>query len=222
MVDRTIRFGVRGSNGLHGSTWRVWTNPRDRADNVYALCRDGQMAKAMKFSFHATGQCHFHYLPKFYDESVRDEHKVDHGPYIDQWQMPADKVPGVVIMLRVLTPDTALTSSFVAPQTVRWIDGPSMGNTIRVSVVRTAPGIELVSRSNAPMIDSYTLPGGGKVWVGYDEIATPQMPSASGKLNYFRGQSAASVSDRLRVMNFGFCEDGAPMAMDAVLRRRRG
>jgi hypothetical protein len=178
------------------------------------------MAKALKFSFHATGQCHFHYLPKFYDESVRDEHKVDQGPYIDQWQMPSDKSPGVAIMLRVFTPDTALTSSFEAPETVKWIDGPSGGKTIRVSVVRTAPGIEFMSRSIAPMIDSYALPGGGKLWVGYDEIATPLLPNARGHLKYFKGQTAENVSDRLRVMNFGFCEDGAPMVMDAVLHRR--
>lgn len=216
MPEQALRFGVFDGAGLRAATWKCWS-PAGKED-VYLSCRE--MRGALKASLHESGNWHFAYDDRFFEESVHPEDKTEKGRFIDKWHVPKAIAPGVLLAFRIVTPWTSVSTPHTDMPNVFRVPKPAEGKAIEFDLFFVEPTTAVTgwpgkNKMNTSLVGSYMLPSGRSVWVVYWEIPMPKLPPMQSQPKFFDGKTFDDLKgDDLRLLAFGDEPDGSKVIYD--------
>jgi hypothetical protein len=222
MSEQALRFGVASpEHGLSAASWKLWT-PKKKGD-VYLAARE--LGSAVKLSIHESGRWHFAYDPAFFESKVPESAREPKGRFIKKWTRPAPLVPGVTLVLRIITPWFALTPGHSLPDKVRKIEPPSEGMArevylILVETPATVDGWPGKNSMGTDLVGSYPISEDESIWAVHKEVECPDLSRIrGGPFTRFKGVSESDISSSLRAMVLGGHEDGSKVLYDLVGKR---
>jgi hypothetical protein len=148
-----LRLGVGRPNGLHGLTWRLWSNN----DSLYVLARE--MQGSWKVGLHppnkkgTTLAFWYGFQKAWLDQNPDGMEPPDHRRLEQYW--PRERGPGVRRMATIRTHADALAGAPIANpggSVIYWCDPPEDGKSLDLHLLIVAPTEEAAAwvRANVP------------------------------------------------------------------------
>lgn len=213
MAQKSIRFGVGNSGELHGATWKLWTETSGGNSEIYLACR--ALGGELKVSLHQSGKWHVAFNQKTYDEKVKDAVPSLNSRFVDSWEKPHEISDGMIMAVRIITPESAVSSSVKVkkPNTIKWVPTPPSEKAVEISILITKthlvvpdwPGKE---SPGTELLGSFTLNNGSTVWVVFHLIDCSDFTKfGNGTGHFFKGKSKDDLNETDDYKGLVFGED---------------
>lgn len=221
MPETAIRVSVKNHLNKRSSIWKCWTNLGTGKSDVYITNR--AIGKALKVSLHETGLWHIGFDSSFLKRELRQESRLLHNRFVDQWSKPIEISDGCTLALRIIIPEDVVTTplSDKDPRSTIWIEAPPPGKAIEIVLLLTAPqpsasGWPGRDSMGTQFIDSIEIENGCRLWLVYYLIDTPIMDDRKGIATYFKsGKKVAQQSRRHRAIIFSQAADGSRILLES-------
>ncbi|MCB9421009.1 MAG: hypothetical protein H6667_14500 [Ardenticatenaceae bacterium] len=227
MSQKAIRFGIRDDNDNRAATWKLWTESGRGKSELYLACRS--LGGSIKVSFHQSGNWHYAYSKKTYQEQVMGTLTKLDDRFIEKWEKPPEIAEGITLAFRIVTPYSAITSSAKTGnyKKVIWLPNAPKPYATEVDIFLTKPDVQVTGwpgkRSmGTSLIGSFPLDCGDMAWAVYWIVDMPDLSRvAEGVGRFYKGKSVEDLkSDSLRAIVFGKEPDGSRVIYDCPVQER--
>ena len=224
MPKREIRFCIHDENEKRAATWKCWSPSNSDKNDIYLANR--QLGGAIKTSFHQSGQCHFAYLPSYWEDKVPKEHKSEKGRFIHKWDVPEPNQAGCILLFRIVTPFSSTTVPFDQSEykKMHWVENCPNGMATEVYFILALPEAKLTgwpgkNGMGSKLIGSYELANGASIWLIYRDIEMPNLSNVKGgRFNFYKGQRKRDlVEGTKKMIVMGSESDGSQVLYDCAL-----
>ena len=224
MKRQILRFGIR-NDALRAATWNISSSPSN--GEIYVSCRE--LKGFIKVSLHQSGNWHLGYSDEAFDKYFRTDESIRKDKYIETWPRPRVIADGVTLALRIVTPDSAITTPVENKiKKIVWIPSCSTGYATEIDIIITRlskdpkswPGKNGIGTK---LVGSYDLQNNETLWVVYWQIPIPDLSSIG--RNPYRFLKGASESDlkkgNLKAIIFADEKDGSRTLFDIAVENNR-
>ena len=189
---------------------------------IKLTCRE--LRGALKASLHQSGQWHYAYSQKTFEEQVKDVILSKEDRFIKKWVRPEIIALGITLAFRIVTPHSAVTSFITEKESdINWIPNCSTPLATEIDIIITSPSTPVgwpgKNKMGTKLVGYYKLANYVTVWVVYWVVNMPHLPSVSkGTANFYKGRSYNDLkSDYLRALVFGKEPDGSRVLYDCAV-----
>jgi hypothetical protein len=222
MGEQSIRFGVTDGSTRRAATWKCWEHIGKGESNVYLACRE---FRPLKVSLHQSGDWRIAFTGEFWKKHPNTS--LDNR-VVMQWPRPQQFPSGMTLALRIITPSSAVSTTF-HPSLLRNIipiPAPPDNRASEVDIVITMSNTQVSSwpgknSMNTHLVGSMSLYGGERLWVVHRVIDVPKIGNKRGKVRYLGGMNEDNLSGvGLRAFLMGHEKDGSRTIIDSACEIR--
>ena len=221
----SIRFAISNKYNKRGATWKCLSPIGVGKHDIYLMCRE--LNGALKASLHQSGDWRIAYSKDFFKENIKNHQDITKGRVVDKWQRPKEIAPGVTLAFRIITPSSAINTSFDPSDFpgIKWIPNAPSEKATEIAILITSSTANVSSwpgknSMNTNLLDSIQLENKEKLWIVYRVIDIPNLNLLNKQITpkFYKGKNRKNLkSDSLRAIVFANMEDGSRVILDCIV-----
>jgi hypothetical protein len=223
MPKRELRFSISSGKGTRASTWKCWSPSGKTKTDLYIANRE--IGHALKVSLHESGKCHLAYFQNYWLANTPRPHHHSNSRFVDKWEAPAPLVPGLTLVLRIVTPSLSANTRYEETdyKKMNWLRNSPDGKATEIDIFLTDPGLNVdgwpgKNTMKNQLVGSFELADGSIVWVLSMVIDMPDLGKKRIIPYFFNGKEKRDLVDNnLRMLLHGDEPDGSKTLYDCVI-----